>query len=839
MKKRSFILLLLLAAVVYGHPQSETGNPASIVPSGATGIDLLTTDRSKPVKPRQGVIVPATEGMAVRSNPSLPVANPDSTIYKSFTQHTIDVLANDYCPAGCTCAIKAVVGASVTPDQKIVYEDPIYNRDQYVQYVRYQIRRTDDTTLCSNWALVKITYRMDSTCFLARPDTFTIQAGQPVTINLLKNDYNPNPQDSIYIFRVNQIPHMTTLKLSDSIAMFVADLYNGGIDTVTYLLKKKNYGVPISIVDFCVQVLNRSYDFLDINNVKARINAFGSHFMKYTEDGLGFFVPKEGQKGTLGAACLWIGGLDPDDSLHFAGERQRTGPSNGYDPGYYMDFYAGPVSFPAVYSPEYDRYWHRVWKVNKKDIEYHRNHFTDAGYKPIEPIASWPAHGTVALGQAANLAPFFDYDKDGNYNPIKGDYPTIYGDQSVFFIYNDHRDKHTESRGGKVGVEIHGWAYAFDYASDSAFNNTIFMRYDIYNRSDIEYHDAWLGCFTDFDIGFFGDDNTGCDVERNMFFGYNGYDVDGNGEPYAYGENPPAQSSTILAGPFMDPDGIDNPRLDQQGHQLCDASVNGRNFGDKVVDNERFGMTKFVNLAHHLDIYTFIKEPSFAPQYYGYMQGILNDGTNMFYGGCGHSSYGGYGPACSFMFPGESDTLNWGTGCAPPNGQKNWTDEPSGMAPNRRLGMTSMGPFTFKPGDRQQLDLCYTSARDYTSPSRMASVELLRTNTDRIIHSFITNTLPNGDPFFSAVDQVCDVSKKISVYPNPARNLIYVDCRNLAHEDATLSLYDLNGNLVVVFNKPIDTVIAELNVSGLSHGIYFLSVNSKSMIYNTKVCIMK
>jgi hypothetical protein len=38
-------------------------------------------------------------------------------------------------------------------------------------------------------------------------------------------------------------------------------------------------------------------------------------------------------------------------------------------------------------------------------------------------IAIWP--GVFPLGSTTKLAPFFDNDNDGIYNPINGDYPLI------------------------------------------------------------------------------------------------------------------------------------------------------------------------------------------------------------------------------------------------------------------------------------------------------------------------------------------------------------------------------------------------------------------------------
>jgi len=37
------------------------------------------------------------------------------------------------------------------------------------------------------------------------------------------------------------------------------------------------------------------------------------------------------------------------------------------------------------------------------------------------------------LGQSEKIAPFYDNNNDGIYDPMAGDYPQIKGDQALFF----------------------------------------------------------------------------------------------------------------------------------------------------------------------------------------------------------------------------------------------------------------------------------------------------------------------------------------------------------------------------------------------------------------------
>jgi hypothetical protein len=584
------------------------------------------------------------------------------------------------------------------------------------------------------------------------------------------------------------------------------------------------------------RIHDKSYSYLDINNVRARFNASGMHFFYENAE---FEVPKGSGKTSFFSNSLWIGGKDGQKRLHFAGERYRQGPTGG-SAGTHPDFYAGPVMDSTKYSIYQDTVWNYIWNLKKMDIDYHKAHYSDPGYTPIHDILSWPGNGNTAYGEAEKLAPFFDRNGDGIYDPFNGDYPEIRGDQTLFFIFNDDRGPHLESLGAKLRLEIHGMAYAFDMPYDSAFKNTVFLNYKLYNRSQNRYDSTFFGVFSDIDLGYAMDDYVGCDVERNMYFGYNGTPVDGTGQPYAYGANPPVQSVTMLAGPYMDPDGLDNPRFSNTGNQLCDFSVNGLNFGDTIVDNERFGLQKFLYFNNsNAGVPQYMTDPDYAPVYYQFLNGIWKDNSRMVYGGNAHPSAGGYGPFCNFMFPGESDTLNWGVGCAPPNGPVNWTEETALNIPQDRRGLGVSGPITFKPGDVQELDMAFTWARDYSGKSPLSSLAKLRILTDTINKVFATNRLPNGNPFTGISDHGKSPEMSVKIFPNPASEYMYVVFYGEnSPANTTIELMTSQGNCIQrsVANDHPKSV--HFNISGIPSGLYFIRVTTRESLTVKKVVII-
>ncbi len=521
------------------------------------------------------------------------------------------------------------------------------------------------------------------------------------------------------------------------------------------------------------------FEWLDINNVKARINTGGDMWWDLPGGtGSKYYIPKNGTATSMFSGALWIGGLDINNQLKLAALRYRQ---------VGVDYWTGPLTIDgtaaidAATCSQYDKHF----KIYRADVDEFLSHtdpetgvfVPDEKYHIPESILNWPAHGDPSKGQSYYLAPFYDNDGDGEYDPFKGDYPyydidnslchtktptkdeelegvihgsvlsdqVIKGDQTLWWVFNDKGNAHTETQGSAIGMEIRAQAFAF--ATNDVINNMTFYSYEIINRSTYELTNTYFSPWVDTDLGYARDDFVGCDVSRGLGYCYNGKDVDGNGEVESYGDQPPAIGVDFFQGPYMDPDGIDNPKYDSVVDpntgdmttvQRCDESINGVNFGNGIIDDERFGMRRFV--YHNNGGNPAQSDPEIAPQYYNLLRGIWKDGTKMYYGGTAYiTGQGTVGPECDFMFPGDSDPCNWGTGGQPPNGGFGqngfyWTEQTgnngSPNPPGDRRFMQSAGPFTLKPGAVNYITVGIPWARA-TSGGAWASVELLRVVDDK------------------------------------------------------------------------------------------------------------
>ncbi len=80
-----------------------------------------------------------------------------------------------------------------------------------------------------------------------------------------------------------------------------------------------------------------AFDYLDINNVKARFNSAGDKFWDMTSKAE-FEVPKGSGASSLFAGSIWIGGYDAGHQLKMAAQTYRqTG----------NDFWPGPLTSTA------------------------------------------------------------------------------------------------------------------------------------------------------------------------------------------------------------------------------------------------------------------------------------------------------------------------------------------------------------------------------------------------------------------------------------------------------------------------------------------------------------
>lgn len=539
--------------------------------------------------------------------------------------------------------------------------------------------------------------------------------------------------------------------------------------------------------------------FLDLNNIKARINADGSLFTDYSN--AQFEAPKGSGHHTIFASQLWFGGFDAGNQLHMAAQTYRqTG----------TDFFPGPLNNMGTTDAPTIAAYNKVWKLNECDIIAYQTWLLNGemGACPVDSnvintILSWPATTSTQTGPA----PFVDFNSDGSYDPTVGDYPFIKGDQAIFFVYNDNGGTHSETGGTSLGLEVQGMAYEFS-CSDPAFANTVFVDYTVINKSTNTYHDFYAGSWTDFDIGNYNDDYIGSDATRGAYYAYNGAVTDAQ-----YGATPPAQAVLFLSTIYKTPNLIDDP---------ADSTLNGAGYNDGIIDNEQMGMNRFIAYGNNASV---TGNPVTPQQYYGYMDGTWKDGRPVTYGGTGYSTSAG--TSSDFMYPGSSDPTGYGThGVA----MSPWSEVTAGNTPGDRRGLASSGATTFQPGAAQSVKMAYVFARA-GSGDNLASLPLMNERIDSVRARYQRNALVACGCDVSTGIKTNGLSNALSVFPNPASDQLYINYTGNVSK-ALLQIYDMKGALVK--QQTITSSAVTLDLSGFENGLYLLKLSDGKNVITKK-----
>ena len=599
---------------------------------------------------------------------------------------------------------------------------------------------------------------------------------------------------------------------------------------------------------FLSGVRAQNMEFLDVNNVKAAFWADGSMFWDKVQDPL-FEWPKGSGVHVNYVTGLWIGGkAASDSSIHGAYMR--------YQPNERTDYWPGPLTNSGTIDSSTIALYDKVWKISREDIFNFQQCYCGnpnapecAGYTIPASIIQWPgnpiaeADGDHLLMDQV-LAPFYDANNDGIYNPMDCDYPEIKCDQALFFVFNDKGGSHTESGANPLGIEVRALAYAC--ACDTlniGLDDAVFLDLDIKYRGSQNIYQTYVGLYTDADIGGAIDDYMGTNVDLGYVYHYNAdaFDNPYQGSP-GYGALPPAHGIVFLEGPWMNANGIadfwdsswdpNNPPAAPlqainafgAGHDTLSTNatfgITGTGFNDTIVDNERLGLCRVMTLM------PFNSDPTPPSLYYNPQAGFWSDNSRMIYGGIGYPAGPLINsPKANFLYPGESDPWNWGTkgqSVTFPWSEFNTVGSGTSNMPGDRRSISSSGPFTLNPGESNQVTFAFVTARS-TNPSDSVSLNKLETTVSDIRQVYFSGNMGECINHIGVEDEEKNIS--LQLFPNPSSGLSWISSPDLSK--STIQVFDIAGRLMQVIQVGEGQTSQPIVTDNYAPGIYLVAVEGK------------
>ncbi|CAG5077354.1 T9SS type A sorting domain-containing protein [Parvicella tangerina] len=537
---------------------------------------------------------------------------------------------------------------------------------------------------------------------------------------------------------------------------------------------------------------------LDTNSVSATLQTKGVLFNDFNNSEAGFEALQGDGTTTIFSTSLWMAGKNVNNQIYGSigtygqnTESYITGPLSIIQG---TDTTAPEPYGAATITSSVQQQYNQIYTITSHEISLFRSYMnclndplcdenlTFPGYTIPPSILNWPAHGDLSQGYDFFLTPYYDIDGDQVYNPQAGDYPCIKGDKYALIILNDKNPNNSTI--DPVGIEIHVEVYAFDRDISSPVDRTIFVGYDIINRSTQLLKDFYVGVFADLDIGCGTDDFIGSIPELNSFFGYNASMTDNTCfSNIGYGATPPAQGVVFL----------------NQDMASC--------------------------ISFHTGSSGYSSMPSTPSEYYNCLQGKFKDGTTMYYGGDGHTGSSGVTTTpTSFQYPEN-----------PPAGFQPWTEFTQGNTGGDRTVLGSLGKDTLRPGDVIELDLAYLYSRA-ASGDNLSSIQTLQ-NEIPLIQQFYDDSIQDcfsGDLSLSVAESN---EPAFSVYPNPFNDRLIID--NAGNEEALFyAIYNNTGQLIDKGRVGSNSIVQH-DTSQLPSGAYLTRIYNEKLTLNYSKVLIK
>ncbi|MBI5646714.1 MAG: hypothetical protein HY962_07255 [Ignavibacteriae bacterium] len=302
-------------------------------------------------------------------------------------------------------------------------------------------------------------------------------------------------------------------------------------------------------------------------------------------------------------------------------------------------------------------------------------------------FTTWPAD----LG-----APWLDRNNNGRYDPnfeawldnnTTSDEPLFAGEHIAWYVSNDLDTARTSALFGSrpLGIEVH--TYIWTRGGHPTLENTVFVRHTVINKTPDAVTEFVLGRWTDFEIGFAGDDFMGCDSVRGMMYSYNSEVSD------PLYNDPPVIGTILLQGPIEA--SLGDTALWSFGRRAGYRNLGVGGFTNVIKGVRGYGDPPTAGASARGHVYRFLRGRMSTGPYP--IDPLTHNAT---------------------AFPLSGDPIH----------MRGWVDGRVHRASDRR-GILACSPVTFHSGDTQEVVYATVVAQ---GPTRAADLRLLQKRADEL-----------------------------------------------------------------------------------------------------------
>jgi len=266
--------------------------------------------------------------------------------------------------------------------------------------------------------------------------------------------------------------------------------------------------------------------------------------------------------------------------------------------------------------------------------------------------------------------------------------PLLLGDQTHWFICNDLSAVTHANLMNTTSIGVEAQFTIFGATHYQGLRDVMFVKILLINKGSATLDSTYVGLWSDPDLGSAVDDYVGCDTIHQLSYCYNQQDYD-----QFYHTRIPSVGFQLIQGPLV-------PAPDSVGY------LNGKT-------RPGFYNKKMTNFYRSLKNASSFYDPENSVEVYNIMSGLAPDGQSIIDPITGKSS--------PFCVPGDPIT------------ETGWYED---VYPGDRRFISASGPFTFAPGDTQEV---ITAVMMGESSDRLGGIVTLRKMTPWINYLYQNN----------------------------------------------------------------------------------------------------